>query len=350
MSSNIGIAVFILLGVLLVGLKLFGRKYLNKDFFRQQKLVLVGIVLLLVLGVFLFFLLSNKETKKCTIERQENMAFEGNVKSVFQEDYFAKDSMGIVTPKARANTENFIAYFNENREIETYKEFNLDYEQNTLWLMVEEKYNYSNENKVVISIVIYDASGSELKHMQHIKKYDSKGDLLEFLISNEEFFSKIVYKYGDNKNIKDESTYGKDGNLSRRTIYEYDRQGRKAKVRHRTKEGIIRQVFEYQYSNNWVNEFYYVPNKEGELILQKEEKFNEAGLKIENSNSTYTQYYEYSKGGDLIKTKTVYKSDNSIIEGYNTYEFDNEGNWIKRIIYLDNSPQYLTVRKIEYYN
>jgi hypothetical protein len=59
--------------------------------------------------------------------------------------------------------------------------------------------------------------------------------------------------------------------------------------------------------------------------------------------------FKYDDRCNIIE-ETTYNSDGSIYEAWNyKYEFDKQGNWIKRIEYISIIPKYIVERGIEYY-
>jgi hypothetical protein len=72
----------------------------------------------------------------------------------------------------------------------------------------------------------------------------------------------------------------------------------------------------------------YIYDLEGELEAKYTYKYNEENHKIE--------YNRYSSSGQLQS------------EGKHTYEYDNKGNWIKQVTFVDGEPKSVTERTIEY--
>ena len=58
----------------------------------------------------------------------------------------------------------------------------------------------------------------------------------------------------------------------------------------------------------------------------------------------------YDDNGNVIESSS-YKPDGSLVEKrLCTYEFDDEGNWLKKAVYIDDSPSFIIDREIEYFN
>lgn len=85
-------------------------------------------------------------------------------------------------------------------------------------------------------------------------------------------------------------------------------------------------------------------------------KYNDKGNRIEsnfyksNGRLDWKTTHRYDDKGNRIEWN-IYNSDGSLYKKYTSeYEYDKQGDWIKRIDYGDNNtPSTITERKIEYY-
>ena len=67
-------------------------------------------------------------------------------------------------------------------------------------------------------------------------------------------------------------------------------------------------------------------------------------------NTRYTTEYEYDKDGNMIVQKQMDgDGDVKLTIKFEYLEFDNIGNWTKRLVYEDDWPATIVVREIEYY-
>ena len=71
-------------------------------------------------------------------------------------------------------------------------------------------------------------------------------------------------------------------------------------------------------------------NSDGSLSYKYTHKYDENGNKTERNS--------YNSDGSL-SSKYIYK-----------YELDEQGNWIKKIIFMDGIPEYIRERQYEYYD
>lgn len=225
-----------------------------------------------------------------------------------------------------------------------------------------------NGDVVKVSEASFDA---ELKFGEAVPGSDSFMSLISTINFNDEGnYEKLFIHniFGDTTLVQD-YIYNEFG--ERDTVYEYDEQE------------VLINVYTYEYEENKTVETHYnrdgvlqgktiieeinfdeddrgkllktnFYDKEGSLITTFEEYFDENGL-IDNT------YYETT---DYIQKKSIQNNDKGFMEkihfifeksGGNTsvkmlyeYEYDNEGNWIKRIEKSQDGDLYLTFRKIEY--
>jgi len=86
-----------------------------------------------------------------------------------------------------------------------------------------------------------------------------------------------------------------------------------------------------------------------------QKKYDEKGNQIEGNrydsdgslNWRYT--YKYDEKGNLIEWNR-YDSDGSLYTQWTyKYEFDEQGNWIKRVEFENEIPQFILIREYEYY-
>ncbi|NQU32835.1 MAG: hypothetical protein HQ521_06335 [Bacteroidetes bacterium] len=188
-------------------------------------------------------------------------------------------------------------------------------------------------------------------------KYNNNGKLIEECIYrvNGRFVSKSRYHYDKNGFINTKSDYNFRDVLEFETIYECNDNG-----------NIIKEIFlpfekagryiTYKYNNNGIlvkkNDFGY----RSKLIFCTIYKYDDNGNMIENyridhferliSKSTYS-YNEYGK----IIEKCIHTINGKFVskDTYKFVEFDGMGNWLNRIMYVDDEPISLTKRVINYY-
>jgi hypothetical protein len=82
-------------------------------------------------------------------------------------------------------------------------------------------------------------------------------------------------------------------------------------------------------------------------------KYDEKGLVIEETSDflrTSKKKYTYDDNGNILKVKEY--SIKEVLIGEETYEykFDNKGNWIVRLFFINGKPNFIEEREITYSN
>lgn len=189
----------------------------------------------------------------------------------------------------------------KNNVIET-KEYNLN---GGLESVIS--YKYDDKNNILEENMTYNNSGSPYISRKYKYKYDEKNNVVEKLDVDELDFnlSRTTYKYDANNNVIFQQQTQKDGKRATTEIFKYDQRNNKIE------EGKCYDLKANQFQMN-----YFVYDENDNLI-------QESAKNLDGS-----EYY-----------KINYK-----------YEFDNQGNWIRRT--SDNNadyPGYIVERTIEYY-
>lgn len=301
----------------------------------------------------------------------QELNLKGKVKSVRSVDYEAVEVSGEVV-KGRIVEDNFFAY-------------------NEAGSVVEKTKYYADGTPCEKFIVTYDSEGRVIEGCMYnsegkidFKKvitYDNKGNKLTENESNEkgEVRVKESFKYDDKNNLINKDTQFFDGNLDAKTVFEYDKKGNLIKQHlyregswlteiysKRIENGITikeiqsksekqkkeKKILKYNDKGNVIEESEY--DAKGNLLERITYKYDAEGREIEvnwenpNGFLVYSKYIKtYNDRGILSGVKYVYPNGN--IEQYvYSYEYDNQGNWIKKILYINDRPS-ITERKIEYY-
>ena len=195
----------------------------------------------------------------------------------------------------------------------------------------------------------------------HNNKYDKNGNVTEQNDYNLDgsLRSKETYKYDENGNETEKNYYNSDGSLKRKYTSKYDEKGYKI------------ERYQYPYSDGRIagHTTIYKYDKNGNEIecdncgfdgtavdYKKTHKYDEKGNKIESKGILddgslhFKRSFEYDENGNETE-RNSYNSDGSLDYKYTSkYEFDKQGNWIKRIEFKDGIPTYILERQYEYYD
>ncbi|MBV7440439.1 hypothetical protein KRX57_03330 [Weeksellaceae bacterium TAE3-ERU29] len=159
-----------------------------------------------------------------------------------------------------------------------------------------------------------------------IALHDEKGNKRKLNLPNKGIY--CTYKYDERGNLIEERiTRAKDGSSAGYKINSYDESNNKIEEKKYSSAGVLdtRNIYKY--------------NEKGELIQQS----------IYTSDKLYSNiYYKYNNRGERIEEKYEYSS--IIINSTYKYKYDEKGNWINRIEFIDDKPKYIEERKYEYYD
>lgn len=185
-------------------------------------------------------------------------------------------------------------------------------------------------------------------------KYDDNGNLIEEYCSNfNEDSTKdsktyvydlwgnrteiCIYSfYDDTLRHKIENTYDYKNNIIDSTVYEL---------------GIYKYQRIYKYDqNNFLIEEERI-NNEGNIIEKTTYKYDDKGnqIELENffSNEKLVRYYDDKR---MVREVKSYNSKGIVERTTNFhYRYDEKGNWVEKIITIDNIPSYIEEREIEYF-
>ena len=169
-------------------------------------------------------------------------------------------------------------------------------------------------------------------------EYDKDGNKTEWNRYNLDgsLDKKSTYKYDEKGNRIEKNSYNSDGsystvnNFDGKSTYKYDEKGNITErvLRSDSAQEKRKYTSKYDEKGNKIENNRY--NSDGSLSFKYTSKYDEKGNKIENN--------EYNSDGSLDKKKTY------------EYEYDKQGNWIKRIEFTNGIPEYILERQYEYYD
>lgn len=258
----------------------------------------------------------------------------GKVKSMTDNTYTANEKFGVIELGSKlVNFSN-----KENR----YTEFNRfgfkTKEINTTLLGHKILYNYNKDNKIVDEKIMEELS--EIPYELTSKSYDKEGRLIEdntFDTSDQKrkLLQKRKFKYDNFDNLIEVNSYDENGKLDFKEKSKYNKEGFIIENQMYSENGTLDyiQKFYYDHNNNrikYTSKGFNTATGNNQTIKSK---FNDRNLEIQCENN-----YE----------ATAIGRKESKVETY-SYEYDDKGNWIKKIIFIANIPNTIVVRQIEYY-
>jgi len=264
-----------------------------------------------VIGLILF---SSYSSQKDDTDWAE-LNLSGKVKSITSTSYEAEEKFGeIVISEIRTESESRTPAAEPIEKITFNKKGNI----------IEINRYGSDGSLASKSTYKYDDEGNRIE----LNRYDSDGNLSW----------KETYKNDNEGNRIEMNTYGSDGSLSWKRTYKYDDEGNKIEIsiyEHRFgRDGNFfgKSTYKYDDEGNRIEINRY--GSDGSLASKITYKYDDEGNRIEENK--YIQFYD--PDGSLT-SKHTYK-----------YEYDKKGNWISRIEFEDDVPEYITEREIEYFD
>jgi len=231
-----------------------------------------------------------------------------------------------------------VTFFMQGQKISTKRIL----EYNHQWKLITQK-EYNGVDSLPVSLNEY--------------KYDETGELVEQTYYEEnEFTSKTVYEFNQEEGIKIGRVYNPKGNVSSVFISQYNDQN---DLIHESKLNRDAESLTYKKYNKY--------NKAGDLTaietyspvgnnfsiskLNKEGKEVEL-LKYQEGLITSSCSYSYDDKGNQIDINCNIYEDKvkRSVRSTMKYDFDKEGNWIKKVTYQEGIVAYLVERTYVYYS
>ena len=276
-----------------------------------------------IFSIILLIILSGCSAKKKT--DLQNLSLQGKVKQVIELQYLAVERFG--KPEKgnlyRAEGWDLIMEFNEQGYFT--KMTHVDpYGKEVGYT----DYLYNEQNELV-SELNYDSEGGFIDRTNLI--YDEKRRLYETVTinSNDGISGSMLVDYDDKENKVTESVYNHRGMLLQKEIRWLDKKGLPVETR----------IF----------------GEDNNLINYRKEKFDKNGLRSEltvispDEEVIMNITFKYDKKENLILQEGTDEEGKAFLPVRYTYEFDKQGNWIKRVEYMGDRPTFILERQFDYY-
>ncbi|GGB79842.1 hypothetical protein GCM10007424_19970 [Flavobacterium suaedae] len=263
-------------------------------------------------------------------------------------------------------------YNGQNKKLEK-----IQYINNEPGIKTVFEWNESGENNTSITRRNPDNSQIDRK----VLKYEA-GKLAEKLTFNrqDKLVDKVTYVYDDNGNLTGENLYLNNDKVVVKNAYKYNENNQKVSYTRYDKnsEILFNTQYEYKGDNLILEE---TRGKEGEVEYSRKMTYDDNGNML--SKISYDSYddsetiekfvydgkgnkvtwdvqkngepflkinYTYNENGDVTGVRTYNNIGKAIEERKYTYNYDKEGNWIKKSIYIDGELKFVEQRDITYYN
>lgn len=187
-----------------------------------------------------------------------------------------------------------------------------------------------DEKGFVKEVQRYNTSGKMTS--ESLNTYNEKGILVETNHYNifKELVAKDIYEYDSKDNLIEKKHFDKQNSDENRTwVYKYN------------EKGYQEEVINY--------------NDNGKFNLKTTMQYDKKGRRVEESvyftsNSLdIKRFFLYNEKGNVIEIITDIQRNNDISKQINLYEYDAQGNWIKKIEFFYDMPRYIIERQYQYF-
>ena len=186
-----------------------------------------------------------------------------------------------------------------------------------------------------------------------------------------------LYTYDKNGKLEETQLYNGDKILEQRTRYQYNKTGTRIASYIYGANDSLQEKHSYKFNANGKQVEWNVHNAKGILDPQTIYRYNEENQMIESASYNYAgilyfkTVYTYDKKGAIVSSHSysldgtlhsqaafVYDtSGHRIAETFeekgrktkNTYSYDEEGNWIKKMEYENGVPRFILERDLSYH-
>jgi hypothetical protein len=252
----------------------------------------------------------------------------GKVKSINEVSYkaeFKSDELVLGERKRKILFDEYDKYlsFNIEGNIVDQKLFNTD------GSLVSKFYHKYDSEGNLLEEYWYNSDGS--LDQKHIYKYifdnSDKLVLIELYNASDSLIKKEAYNYNDSGELTSKFLYKPDGSLGEKESYKYDINGNLLELLNYDSDDILstKTVYKYDSLGKILIDEWYTPD---ELMM--------------------VTIFEYDSMGNL-DIEGVYLPQSNFSEIKKSVVFDDNGNWIKRVIYKNRYPSYIVLRDITYY-
>ena len=216
----------------------------------------------------------------------------------------------------------------------------------------------------------FEIGETPLNESSDIFRYNKKSELLEIIEKSGN--NEVITKFKQNEdgyNIGANIFDGVTGELTRREVYHLDSKGRKVEIHYLDNVGRLYQKDSITYHLNGTikDQTSFVPNPEvlNHWLAYQIFYFDKRGLEIkfeENFNNKDIVFkrtlFHRDQNGNQIRNEYTHNNDELADRSYSIqdyvwttehFNYDEMGNWTKRIWYKDGFPKQVIHREIQYY-
>ena len=199
---------------------------------------------------------------------------------------------------------------------------------------------------------VYDNNDQLIEHYTY--KFDKAGNVIQAIRQNEyEIIYTDVFAYDNKKNKVSEARLDKTGKSTYKNVMTYkdssltssatlNAEGKQVSIEKRSydKKGNIVNKSMEDLENNMYSKESYLYDAKGNLLQWI---LSEGNVKVQDIS------YQYDGHDNLVSVKRIDQNGNVQENKKYIYEYDEQGNWIRKNIINNDMPVFVLQRKIEYY-
>ena len=301
---------------------------------------------LLILTFTIYFASCSSLANNKDLEDLEKYELTGAVQYVEEKFYYPKDPADLPDSSHFDLTENFRftgkqqLHFSETGLLVEHKFFQPTF---LSWQMffdelgvIKEGTHYNAKQEVTKYVkVSYDPAGTPQRQTWY--KEDSISFRERLFVYNERR-QKVEEKYGSRKTTKFTYLYDEYGReIERKTYFNEVLSTKRVKTYNRKGKLSTRLAYSADGTLLWEENFEYRNNK----LYRKE---------VSDHAKAVVRIYQYNPSGHLSEVSVREQGGDAKIKRYEkwTYQYDERGNWTRRVYYLDGAVQEVKTRDIEY--
>ncbi len=215
-----------------------------------------------------------------------------------------------------------------------------------------EVFFYDQEGRVKTSSILRkNKEGLTTENAYFCHKYSEDGTLTIDTV----MMYQMDYKFNDKGQAIEAVITTENPYNSMKQVFEYDDKGNKIKELVYHSDTIDFEGINKYYADGTLQETATFDYKDGKKVPREVYKYNEQGKEVEKlrykADTLYSKVVtDYDKYGNVLSIKHVEGKRIHKPITYDKYEYDSQGNWIKRIYYEKGKASDITIREIKYFD
>lgn len=298
----------------------------------------------------------------------EILNLQGSVKSVFEVRYLATEKFGEVVKQVERDDEpwesakqiKFNTDGNKIEEIWYRSNRNISYRDTFIYnsngkLSEVNKFRSSdslsssrvisyNEQGSISEEIYYDSYNSVSESYEYV--YDENNLIIEVnrYSDDKELIEKTKYTYYNNNYLHEAYVYNEDGSLYEKIVYHYNDNAELTKLEIYDSDNELYYTHHITYDDN-MNILETETKQDMSFRVSEDNK----SLILDKHTITIRESFKYNNSGFIQELEIYWSDEESETFETHLFTYDQNNNWIRKVEYVDDNPEYLVIRTIEYY-